>query len=153
MRRFLVLGVSTGMLFLFAAVPITAATAAVTLTAASPGSPDSWAAQANKVCVVWLAKAKKEFGSPVTPAQLYSFAIKAKTLESQELAVLEQIPGTTAAGTAALTAVKVDIAEVGSAITAWNRGNAPLFAQILKRYLNDGRAKSAFAVAGANQCG
>ena len=119
----------------------------------SPATQSSWAVQANKVCVVWLAKAKKAFGSPVTPAQLYSFAVKAKTIESRELAVLEQIPGRTAAGTAALVAVKVDIAEVGTAITAWNHGNPALFVQILKRYLNDGRAKSAFAVAGANQCG
>jgi len=49
--------------------------------------------------------------------------------------------------------VQVDIAEVGSAITAWNQGKPALFVQILKRYLNDGRAKSAFAVAGATQCG
>lgn len=142
-----------GQRLLFAAVAIGAAMATVTPAAATPASQSSWAAQANKVCVVWLAKAKKEFGSPVTPAQLYSFAVKAKTLESQELAVLEKIPGRTAAGTAAFTAVKVDIAEVGSAITAWNQGKAALFVQILRRYLNDGRAKSAFAIAGANQCG
>ena len=142
-----------GRLFLFAAVAISTAIAAVTPAAASPKSQNSWAAQANKVCVVWLAKAKKAFGTPVTPAQLYSFAVKAKSLESQERAALEQITGRTEAGTAALTAVKVDIAEVGSAITAWNQGNPALFVQILKRYLNDGRAKSAFAVAGANQCG
>jgi hypothetical protein len=140
-------------LILFAAVAISAAVAATTPASASPESQSSWAAQANTVCVVWLAKAKKEFGSPVTPAQLYSFAGKAKTLESQELAVLAQIPGRTEAGTAALAAMKVDIAEVGSAITAWNQGKAALFVQILKRYLNDGRAKSAFAVAGASRCG
>ena len=92
-------------------------------------------------------------GSPVTTAQLYGFAVKAKSIESQELAVLKQIPGRNATGTAALTAVKVDIAEVGSAITAWNQGKPATFVQILKRYLNDERAKSAFAVAGANQCG
>ena len=145
-----------GRLFLFAAAAISTAITAVTpavASATSPASQNSWAAQANKVCVVWLAKAKKEFGSPVTPAQLYSFAGKAKTLESQELAALNQVPGRTAAGTAALTAVKVDIAEVGSAITAWNQGKPALFVQILKRYLNDRRAKSAFAIAGANQCG
>ena len=49
--------------------------------------------------------------------------------------------------------MKVDIAEVGSAITAWNQGNAAAFVTILKRYLNDGRPKSAFAIASANQCG
>ena len=145
-----------GTFFVFAAAAVSAASVAVTPAAASsmsPASQSSWAAQANKICMVWLAKAKKEFGSPVTPAQLYRFAVKAKTLESQELAALEQIPGRTAAGTAALTAVKVDIAEIGSAITAWNQGKPALFVQILKRYLSDGRAKSAFAVAGANQCG
>ena len=140
-------------LFLLGAVAISSALVSVSPVSASPGSQSAWASQANKVCSYWLAKAKKEFGTPVTPAQLYSFAIKAKTLEGQELAALEQIPGTTAAGTAALAAVKVDIAEVGSAITAWNKGNPSLFVTILKRYLNDGRPKSAFAVAGANQCG
>jgi len=138
---------------LLAAVAIAVAIVPAAPAAASPASQSSWADQANKVCVVWLAKAKKEFGSPVTAAQLYSFAVKAKALESQELAVLQKIPGPTATGTAALAAVKVDIAEIGSSITAWNQGNAALFAQILKRYLNDGRPKSAFALAGANQCG
>ena len=113
-----------GRLSLAAVGAISAAIASGTLAAGSAAPPGSWAVQANKVCVVWLAKAKKEFGSPVTPAQLYSFAIKAKTLETQELAILEQIPGTTATGTAALAAVRVDIADVGSAITAWNRGNS-----------------------------
>jgi hypothetical protein len=142
-----------GRLFLLATLAITSAIVAVTPAAASPASQSAWAAQANKVCVVWLAKAKKEFGSPVTPAQLYSFAVKAKKLEAAELAVLEHIPGQATTGKAALAAMKVDIAEVGSSITAWNQGNAALFAQILKRYLNDGRARSAFAIAGANQCG
>jgi phage gp16-like protein len=139
--------------FLVAAVAIGSAVVAVSPAAAAPAAQSAWAAQANKVCVVWLAKAKKEFGTPVTTAQLYSFAVKAKALENQELGVLEQIPGNTSTGTAALTAMKVDIAEVGSSITAWNQGNAALFVQILKRYLDDGRAKSAFALAGASQCG
>ena len=47
----------------------------------------------------------------------------------------------------------MDINEIGSAITAWNQGNAAKFVTILKKYLNDGRAKSAFAIAGATQCG
>ena len=132
---------------------IGAATLAASASAAPAASGTAWATQANKVCVVWLAKAKKAFGTPVTPAQLYGFAVKAKTIESQELGVLQQIPGRTDSGTAALTAMNVDIAEVGSAITAWNKGNAALFVTILKRYLNDGRAKSAFAIAGATQCG
>ena len=143
----------SGRLFLFAATAASVAVASVMPAAAAPASQSSWAAQANKVCVVFLAKAKKAFGSPVTPAQLYSFAQKAKAIESQELTTLQQIPGRTDTGTAALNAVKVDIAEIGSAITAWNQGNAAKFVTILKRYLNDGRPKSAFAVAGATQCG
>ena len=140
-------------LLLLAAVTTTAAFTATTSGATVPASQNTWAAQANKVCVVWLAKVKQELGSPVTAAQLYSFAVKAKALESQEYGVLAQIPSRTASGTAALAAMQVDIAEVGSAITAWNKGNAALFVQILKKYLNDGRAKSAFAIAGANKCG
>ena len=103
---------------------------------ASSAAPSSWAAQANQVCSVWTAKAKKEFGTPVTAAQLYSFAHKAKALELQEFAALQ-----------------VDIAEIGSAITAWDHGKPAQFVTILKRYLNDGRPKSAFAIAGAGQCG
>ena len=140
-------------LLLLAAAAISVAIVAASPAAASQPSRTAWAVQANKVCVVWLAKAKKAFGSPVTPAQLYSFAVQAKTIESQELGVLQAIPGRTSAGTAALTALKVDIAEVGSAITAWKQGNAAKFVTILKRYLNDERPKSAFAIAGANQCG
>jgi hypothetical protein len=145
----------SGRVLLLAAVAAGAAVTAVPAVAApkAPASQSPWAAQANKVCTVWLAKAKKEFGSPVTPAQLYTFAQKAKSLETQELGVLSKIPGRTAAGTAALQAVVVDINEIGSAITAWNQGNAAKFVTILKKYLNDGRAKSAFAIAGASQCG
>ncbi len=139
--------------FLISGATVSAVLAVAMPATAAPAAPSAWAAQANQVCSVWLAKAKKEFGSPVTAAQLYSFAHKAKTLESQELAQLEKIPGRTAAGTAALSAVKVDIAEIGSAIAAWDSGNPAKFVTILKRYLNDGRPKSAFALAGAGQCG
>ncbi len=132
---------------------IVAAALAALPAAAAPSSPNAWAKQANQVCSVWTAKAKKEFGAPVTPAQLYSFAHKAQALESQELAALQKIQGRTAAGSAALAAVQVDIAEVGSAIKAWDQGNPAKFVTILKRYLNDGRPKSAFAIAGASQCG
>jgi hypothetical protein len=138
---------------LIAGATVSAALAVTMPATAAPQAPNAWAAQANQVCSVWLAKAKKEFGSPVTPAQLYSFAHKAQTLESQELAQLQKIPGRTAAGTAALAAVKVDIAEVGSAISAWDHGKPAQFVSILKRYLNDGRPKSAFAMAGASACG
>jgi hypothetical protein len=131
---------------------LTAVAVAVAPAGAS-SSETAWAAQANKVCVVYVARAKKEFGNPVTPAQLYTFAQKAKALELAELGALKQIPGPDDAGTAALKAVQVDINEVGSAIKAWNQGNAALFITILKRYLNDGRPKSAFAIAGATKCG
>src|SRR5689334_746185 len=93
---------------------LTAAGAPAATTATS-----SWASDANQVCVVWLAKAKKEFGNPVTPSQLYSFAVKAKKLEAQELAVLKKIPNRTAAGTHALAAVQTDVTEVGAAISAY----------------------------------
>ncbi len=122
-------------------------------TPAATSSSSKWASQANQVCVAWLAKANKEFGKPVTPAQLYSFAHKAKTLETQELAVLVQIPGRPAAGTVALNAVVTDINEIGSAINAWDKGKPALFVQILKKYLNDERPKQAFAAAGAGKCG
>ena len=138
---------------LLAGATLASALVAAMPATAAPASPSSWAAQANQVCTVWLAKAKKEFGSPVTPAQLYSFARKAKALESLELGDLTKIPGRTAAGTAALASVRTDIAEVGSAITAWNQGKPAQFVTILKRYLNDNRPKSAFAMAGAGQCG
>ena len=141
------------MKILAAFATISAAFVIVLPANAAPAAPSSWAAEANQVCSVWIAKAKKEFGSPVTAAQLYSFAHKAKTLESQELAALQQIKGRTAAGTAALAAVGVDIAEIGSAIKAWDTGKPAQFVTILKRYLNDGRPKSAFAIAGASQCG
>jgi phage gp16-like protein len=120
---------------------------------AAPTAPTSWTSQANQVCAVWLAKAKKEFGTPVTPAQLYSFAVKAKTLEAAELAVLEKIPGRSAAGTQALAAMRADVALVGSSISAFDHGDAKAFITILKKYLNDHRAKDAFAVAGAHACG
>ncbi len=141
--RWLLLAAALGAAVLTAASP----------AAAAPSAQQSWASDANKVCAVWIAKAKKEFGSPVTPAQLYSFAHKAKTLEAQELVALQKIPGRSDAGTAALAAVRVDIAEIGSAIAAWDRGKPAQFVTILKRYLNDGRPKSAFAIAGASQCG
>lgn len=138
-------------LLVSAALAVSAVVPSVTSAASSTPSP--WTTQANKVCVVWLAKADKEFGTPVKPSQLYSFAVKAKTLESQELTVLQQIPGRNPAGTHALAAVGTDIAEVGSAITAYKAGNQASFITILKRYLNDNRAKAAFTAAGATKCG
>ncbi|MFL5912687.1 MAG: hypothetical protein ACJ768_19230 [Gaiellaceae bacterium] len=141
------------MKLLVATAAVAAALTAASGAGAAPAAQGSWASQANQVCSYWIAKAKKEFGSPVTAAQLYAFAHKAKTLESQELAALAKIPGRNAAGTAALAAVQTDIAEIGSAISAWDHGKPAQFVTILKRYLNDGRPKSAFAIAGAGQCG
>ncbi len=135
-------------LFLFAALATS-----VLLPEVSSAGTSTWTSQANQVCVVWLAKAKKEFAAPVTPAGLYTFAVKAKSLESQELAVLEKIPSAPATGTHALGVMRADIAEVGSAISAWDRGDKASFVTILKQYLNDHRTKAAFAAAGASQCG
>jgi hypothetical protein len=116
-------------------------------------SSAAWSDQANQVCVVWVAKAKKEFATPVTASGLYAFAGKAKALEAAELSVLEKIPGRSASGTKALVAMRADIAEVDSAIKAWDRGDKATFVKVLKAYLNDHRAKVAFAAAGAKQCG
>jgi len=141
------------MKLLVATAAVAAALTAASGASAAPAAQGSWASQANQVCSYWIAKAKKEFGSPVTAAQLYAFAHKAKSLESQELTALAKIPGRTAAGTAALSAVQADIAEIAAAIAAWDHGKPAQFVTILKRYLNDGRPKSAFAIAGAGQCG
>ena len=135
-----------------------AAAAAIVALLASTSATEApadgaWAGQANKVCTYWLAKVKQAFATPVTTAQLYGFAVKAQSLEGQELAQLEQIPGRDANASAALAAVKTDIAEVGAAITAWHNGDPAAFVTILKRYLNDNRPKSAFILAGARSCG
>jgi hypothetical protein len=136
-----------------AATTLSMAAVVVMPAAASPVSPSSWGRDANDVCMIWTAKIKREFGAPATPAQASIFARKAETLESRERAALLRIPGRTAAGTAALAALKADIDEIGSAVTAWDRGETVLFVQIFRRYLNDVRARSAFAAAGAKQCG
>jgi hypothetical protein len=138
-----------GRLFLLAATAITAAVAAVTPASASPGA---WANEANTVCAVWAAKIKAEFGAPNTPALAYIFTRKAKTLESKERAALLRIPGRTPAGAAALAALKADIAELGSAVTAFDGGKVALFEQLFRRYLSDTRARDAFVAAGAKQC-
>jgi hypothetical protein len=123
-------------------------------TAASAGRTSAtWSDQANQVCTVWLAKAKTQLGKPVTVADLYPFAIRAKALEAAELAQLEQIPGRSPAGTKALAAVRVDIAEVNKAIASWKSGDKAGFIQVLKQYLNDNRPKAAFTAAGAAKCG
>ena len=139
-------------LVLISAVLVASAVTAGAAPAATPTS-SPWATQANQVCVVWLAKAKKEFGSPVTAAQLYTFANKANTLETQELGVLSKIPKRPALGTAALNAVVADINELRSAIVAYDKGKFAQFKTTLTKYLNDERAKQAFAAAGATKCG
>jgi hypothetical protein len=67
--------------------------------------------------------------------------------------VLVKIPGRPAAGTVALNAVVADINELRSAISAYDKGKPAQFVTILKKYLNDERAKQAFAAAGATKCG
>jgi hypothetical protein len=136
---------------LISAVLATCAVTAGAAPAATSTSP--WATKANAVCVVWLAKAQKEFGHPVTPAQLYTFANKANKLETQELAVLAKIPKRPSVGTAALNAVVADINELRSAIVAYDKGKFAQFKTVLTAYLNDNRAKQAFAAAGATKCG
>ena len=122
-------------LVLISAVLIASAVTAGAAPAATSSSA-SWASQANQVCVVWLAKANKE-----------------NTLETQELGVLAKISGRPAVGTAALNAMIADINELRSAIGAYDKGKPAQFVTILKKYLNDERAKQAFAAAGATKCG
>jgi hypothetical protein len=142
-----------GRIFLSVAIAVGAGAAAVTPATAAPVSRSTWATEANKVCVVWAAKIKAEFGAPNTAALAYIFSRKAKSLESQERAALLRIPGRTDAGTAAIAALKADIAELDSAISAFDRGKLALFKQLFRRYLSDTRARDAFAAAGAKQCG
>lgn len=125
----------------------------VALPGVASARSSSWTSDANKVCVIWLAKAKKQFATPVTPAGLYKFAVNAKTLESQELVELAKIHGASTAGTHALSVMHADIVEVSSAISAADRGDSKSFIRILKQYLNDHRSKAAFTAAGASQCG
>ena len=129
------------------------ATSAAALPGAAPAGQSTWTSQANQVCVVWLAKAKKEFAAPVKPSQLRQFAVNAMTLESAELAQLTAIPNPPASGVHALAVMRSDVAEVASAIAAWDRGDKASFVKILKAYLNDHRTKTAFAAAGAGKCG
>jgi hypothetical protein len=115
----------------------------------------SWSAQANKVCVVWQAKAKATFGAtpPKTPAQAYSFSVKAAAFEQAELSALEKIPNRTPAGARALSSVKVDIAEINVGIKDWRAGNKTGFVRVFIRWQNDHRPHRAFVAAGANACG
>jgi hypothetical protein len=123
------------------------------LPGAAAAGTSSWSDEANRVCVVYTAKAKREFAAPVQAAGLYAFAVKAKALESQELAELAGIPGATPAGTKAIGVLRADVAEIGAAIGAWDKGDKASFVRILKQYLNDHRPKAAFSAAGAGKCG
>jgi hypothetical protein len=123
-----------------------------TASAATAGTT-TWASQANQVCSVYVAKAQKEFATPVKPSGLYKFALAVKALENREFGDLSAIPHRTSAGTHALAALQVDIAEVASAVTAYERGDKATFVKVLKAYLNDNRPKVAFAAAGASKCG
>jgi flagellin-like hook-associated protein FlgL len=136
-----------------AAAVVAASFMSATAASAAPAANSDWSNQANKVCSVWLAKVKQVFATPITTAQLYPFTVKVKSMESAELAQLEQIPGRSASGTAALGAVKNDLSELDSAIAQYKQGNATQGAVILKHYLNDSRPKTAFKAAGATSCG
>lgn len=130
------------------------ATSALLIPAAASAAPsDDWSTQANQVCTVYVAKAKKLFATPVKPSGLYKFAKDVKALESSELAELTAIPGRSSSGTHALGVLKGDVGQVGLAIKAWDRGDKASFVKILKAYLNDNRPKVAFAAAGASKCG
>ena len=152
MRKLILIGFIAALAMSVVVLPgIASAGVAPSAVASTQGS--SWTSDANKVCVVWLAKAKKLFATPVKPSGLYKFAVSAKNLESQELAVLAKIPNPPAAGAHALSVMHADIVEVSSAISAADRGDSASFIRILKLYLNDHRSKAAFAAAGAKQCG
>ena len=51
---------------------------ALVLASVVPGATaagtSSWSDEANRVCVVYTAKAKREFATPVTVSGLYAFA-------------------------------------------------------------------------------
>src|SRR4051794_13149141 len=108
MRKLLVLG---------------AVLASAVMVSGADAAGSTWTASANGVCTVFLAKAKKEFANPVSVDGLYKFAVHAKTLETQELAQLEAIPGASASGAHALAVLRGDLAEVNAAISAWKRSD------------------------------
>ena len=152
MRKLTLIGFIAALALSVAVLPgIASARVSSTGVASTGGS--GWTSDANKVCVIWLAKAKQLFATPVKPSGLYTFAVSARNLESQELVELSKIPSAPAAGAHALGVMHADIVEVSSAISAADRGDSASFVRILKQYLNDHRSKAAFAAAGAKQCG
>jgi hypothetical protein len=133
-------------------------TAAVTAGAVLAGSAsaaprDDWSSQANKVCTIYVAKAKQLFAKPVQPSGLYKFAKDVKALETSEFNALNAIPGRSSAGDHAMLALHGDIGMVVSAIHAWDAGNKATFVKDLKAYLNSTKPKVAFAADGASKCG
>jgi hypothetical protein len=136
-------------------LPVTAALAACAVLAgsASAAPADAWSSQANQVCTVYVAKAKKMFAKPVQASGLYKFAKDVRTLENSELSELNAIPNRSSAGTHALTVLRGDIGMVTLAIHAWDRGDKASFVKLLKGYLDSNKPKVAFAAAGASKCG
>jgi hypothetical protein len=126
---------------------------AVLAGSASAAPRDDWSTQANQVCTVYVAKAKKLFAKPVQPSGLYKFAKDVKTLETSELNELNAIPNPSTAGTHALSVLRGDIGMVTIAIHAFDKGDKAKFVNELKAYLNSNKPKVAFAAAGASKCG
>ena len=118
------------------------------------GGTSAWAKQADRVCSVWDAKAKKVLGTmpPKTSAKAYNFAVKVAALETGELAALKKIPHPTTAGAKALHATQADIAEVKAAIHDWRVGKRAALAKVYTAWVSDRRADNAFIAAGARGC-
>ena len=135
---------------LIGAVTVVAA-AAMALTASAA---TSWATQADKVCTVWTAKAKKVMGAgpPQTAAAAYAFSVKAVALEQGELAALRRIPNPTATGKKALRSVSVDIAEIRVGLKDWRAGDKAGFVRVYNVWQADHRPHHAFLAAGTRVC-
>ena len=132
---------------------VTVVVAAATAVAAS-AAQTSWATQADKVCTVWTAKAKKVMsgGPPQTAPAAYAFSVKAVALEQGELAALSSVPNPTAAGNRALRSVSVDIAEIRVGLKDWRAGNKAGFVRVYNIWQADHRPHRAFLAAGAKVC-
>ena len=127
---------------------------ALFVAALSAAATASWGSAADKVCTVWKAKAKAALTPlPKTPAQAYSWTLKAAALEKAELTVLKKIPNATPAGARALASVDTDIAEIQVGIADWHTGNKAGFARAFVAWQRDHRPHAAFVAAGAKACG
>lgn len=134
---------------------LAAAAAALAAAGAAAAAPSSWAARADKVCTTWQSRAKTSSLAtrPKTTPQMYAWAVKATAFEQRELAALEQVPGVTAAGRAALAAVRTDIAEISVGLRDWRAGDRTGFLHVFVKWQGDHRPHRAFVAAGARACG